>query len=318
MPLGSSTNDDEVILAAAVSAILGKTVVLKSNVSQLQLQQAIRLVCLFNQHVLSLAYAPVEMADKPYNEAFIKLNVKVFGTSTTFLCEIQPNATVDTLKQFIYERAGISCNEQNLTHRGQEIDDGHELSEYGIQNLSTIVVKSVRNFNIDDVLVLDASSWDRGYDYDFTNIDDKGKTFMRGGIQYRRPCGWKRHAINVAGKYKEEVWLGSKNCPGEWAVSYHGTGLNQAKSIAEAGFDLTRHKRFAHGRGIYSSPDINVAKAYAKPFIFNEQHYLVLLQNRVNPENVKKLDKVVTGIGEFWISPSDQDIRPYGVCIMKK
>ena len=183
MPVASSKNDDELILAAALSAILGKTIVLKSNVPQLQLQQAIRPVCLFNQHALSLAYAPVEIADTPDNEAFIKLNVKVRGTSTTFLCEIQTNATVDTLKPLIYKRAGIPCNEQILTHRGQEIDDGHELSEYGIQNLSTILVVRSRHVNADDILVLDESSWDRGYDYDFTNVDDKGKTFKRGGIR---------------------------------------------------------------------------------------------------------------------------------------
>jgi hypothetical protein len=44
-----------------------------------------------------------------------------------------------------------------------------------------------------------------------------------------------------------------------------------------------------HGPGIYSTPDINVAKRYAKSFIVNAQEYLVVLQNRVNPKNGGKI-----------------------------
>jgi hypothetical protein len=120
--------------------------------------------------------------------------------------------------------------------------------------------------NTDDLLVLDKDSLDQPYDYDFTNIDDKGKRFTRGGVEYRRSCGWKRYAIKVSGKYEDEVWLGSSDSPNEWPVSYHGTGRDAAKSIAQVGFDLTKHARHAHGRGIYSTPDINIAIGYAKSF----------------------------------------------------
>ena len=56
------------------------------------------------------------------------------------------------------------------------------------------------------------------YDYDFTNIKDKGKIFMR-GYEYKRPCCWKRYVLKVKGKYENDNWLGYKgksNNDNEW------------------------------------------------------------------------------------------------------
>jgi hypothetical protein len=60
-----------------------------------------------------------------------------------------------------------------------------------------------------------------------------------------------------------------------------------------------------------------VAVQYAGKIPFNGNTYLFVVQNRVNPKNVKKVDKAVTGMGEYWISPTDDDIRPYGFCVKK-
>ena len=167
------------------------------------------------------------------------------------------------------------------------------------------------------ISILDPSSVDPRYDYDFTNINDKNKEFMRVGIKYARPCGWKRYAIKVLDKFENTVWLGQNNNPGEWPVSYHGTGRNEAKTIAMDGFDLTKGKRFVFGYGVYSTPDIKVAEKYAKRFTYKNNQYLVVLQNRVNPQTLLKLSANQTGVGEYWISPSDKGIRPYGLCIRK-
>src|SRR5438045_9143373 len=43
----------------------------------------------------------------------------------------------------------------------------------------------------------------------------------------------------------------------------------------------------------------------------------VLFQNRVNPNNLVRLTKQETGVGEYWISPNSTDLRPYGICIKK-
>jgi hypothetical protein len=98
-------------------------------------------------------------------------------------------------------------------------------------------------------------------------------------------------------------------------VSYHGTSLNNGLSIAEEGFKLSKGTRFLHGKGIYSTPDIEVASLYAVEANVDGKTYKVVMQNRVNTKNVEKVPKAETGVGEYWISPTDDDIRPYGFCV---
>ena len=313
----SSTNNNEQILAAALSTILGKEILPESSVPQ-QSQQHISKVSLFDQHLTSFVYGKVGKDNTTNNDSFITLHITILATQKIFPCLIERDASVDKLKQIVYHKEGIKCNKQNLIYCGQEIDEGHLLSEYDIQDSGEIYVVRLRAMNANDILVLDSNSLDPHYDYDFTNIDDKGTRFTRGSVEYRRPCGWKRYAIKVAGKYENEVWLGSNNNPNEWPVSYHGTKHDAANSIAQAGYDLTKHKRFMYGRGVYSTPNINVAKAFATTFTVNAQQYYVVLQNRVNPKTLIKVNGDRSEGEDYWISPDAADIRPYGLCIMKK
>ena len=80
---------------------------------------------------------------------------------------------------------------------------------------------------------------------------------------------------------------------------------------------MCKGKRFLFGHGIYSTPDIKVATKYAKTFSHNGNNYRVVIQNRVNPNNLVKISKKETGVGEYWISPKETDLRPYGICIKK-
>ncbi|CAF0947254.1 unnamed protein product [Adineta steineri] len=312
-----STNNNEQLLAAALSTILGKEILSESNVPQ-QSQQHINKVSLFDQHLTSLVYGKVGIDDSTNDNLFITLHITILSNQKTFQCQIERSASVTKLKQIVYENEGITCDKQNLIYCGQEIDEGHLLSEYDIQDSGEIYVVRLRAMNSNDILVLDDNSRDKHYDYDFTNVDDKGKSFTRAGIEYRRPCGSIRFAIKVAGKFENEKWLGSNDGPDEWPVSYHGTRHDAAKSIAQTGFDLTKHKRFLFGRGVYSTPDINTAKMYAPTFTFNGEQYCIVFQNRVNPKTLIKIDGSKTKHGDYWISPSADDIRPYGYCIMKK
>src|SRR5581483_4442385 len=100
-------------------------------------------------------------------------------------------------------------------------------------------------------------------------------------------------------------------------VSYHGTANNNCKNIAEEGYLLCKGRRFAFGHGIYSSPDIDVAYRYAPRFSHEEENYRIVIQNRVNPKNMVRISKQETGIGEYWISPKQADLRPYGICLKK-
>ncbi|CAG8812190.1 14451_t:CDS:1, partial [Racocetra fulgida] len=129
------------------------------------------------------------------------------------------------------------------------------------------------------------------FDYDFTNIDDKNATFTRGNVLYQRPCGWRRFALKVSGKYDNgnDGWLGTD--ANAWPVSYHGTSKNNSKSISEEGFLLSKGLHFAYGHGIYSSPEMGVAQRFAKEFEYDGDKYLVVIQNRVNPVDLQKIPK---------------------------
>ena len=65
----------------------------------------------------------------------------------------------------------------------------------------------------------------------------------------------------------------------------------------------------SHSRGIYSTPQVAVAEQFATQFEVDGQKYLVLLQNRVNPA---ALQRVAVPGGEYLVSKTQNDIRPYG------
>ncbi|CAF1279214.1 unnamed protein product [Adineta ricciae] len=95
--------------------------------------------------------------------------------------------------------------------------------------------------------------------------------------------------------------------PAVWPVSYHGTGQHNALDIAEEDYKLSKHKRFLHGKGIYSSPAPKVAQQYATSF------------------DRKVIPKKETGVGTYRLTAADEDedieesefIRPYGLCLFK-
>jgi hypothetical protein len=201
----------------------------------------------------------------------------------------------------------------------------NQLNTPDVRELHKYLIAAITSSDSTKKITLPASLLDEPYHYDFTNISDKGVKFFRGESTYIRPCGWQRYAIKVKGKYPDDSWLEGKtpradqysSAEGEWAVSYHGTSLNNGLSIAEEGFKLSKGERFLYGKGIYSTPDIEVASLYARTVEVNGKNYKFVVQNRVNPKNVKKITKDITDVGEYWISPTENDIRPYGFCVKK-
>ncbi|KAM9770462.1 uncharacterized protein ACNS7B_010139 [Menidia menidia] len=130
------------------------------------------------------------------------------------------------------------------------------------------------------------------YDHDFTKLRDT-ETYRRGGEVYERPCGWYRFGLKVLNKYDGNEWLGNcyrstRSVPGEWPVSYHGTSKRGAEGIIEGFYKPGPGQ--VYGRGIYSTPYIAVAEAYAHHFTSQKdgKRYKVILQNRINPIYRKK------------------------------
>ncbi|CAD7702197.1 unnamed protein product [Ostreobium quekettii] len=75
----------------------------------------------------------------------------------------------------------------------------------------------------DEVVNLTQCSLGPEFDSDLANVRADGMTFHRDGEVYRRPCGWRRYALGLLGKYGDDVWLGlvgTRTCPAdnEWPV----------------------------------------------------------------------------------------------------
>jgi len=227
------------------------------------------------------------------------------------------NDKIENIKKKIQDIGVILINEQRLIYAGKQLEDDRTLTDYNITNQSTLhLVLRLRGGGIMEYHLSD-NLLDPKFDFDFTNVNDTGKTFMRGGIVYKRPCGWKRYALKVDDKYEDNKWLGcsgNSNNNTEWAVSYHGTKINCAETIAKEG--LKPGVRNYYGTGIYCSPNIYTAEKYAEVFTDpkTNKNYKIVFQNRVKPSSIVNCNSK-GGPDDYWYIEEKKNIRPYSICI---
>lgn len=262
------------------------------------------------------------------SESF-QVQVKSISTKKRIILNTQGEDTFAELKDKIESAENIPADRISLLCSGNHTDDDQTLASAGVGPESSIrMLVHMKGGEYH----LDLSQLDPAYDYDFT--DEKpvsGRSFKRGGYKYNRPYGWKRVALRVKGKYRDDKWLGlngfrTSDVSGEWPVSYHGTGKHEADSILENGFSPGR--RAAFGRGVYSSPSIEmVGVKYARSFRHTDGlMWQIAFQNRVNPArgHLKVIGKSTTYVGaDYWLSPKQDvnagviDVRPYGLLFRK-
>ena len=122
--------------------------------------------------------------------------------------EIQIDLLVDisihALKLIIQNQEGLDAQCQAIYKDDQELAND-EIIYYCLANWQNPLRMKVM---LSGPLALESSSLAPHFDYDFTDIVDTGKVFTRGNYPYERPCGCKRIALNVAGKYGyDDRWL---------------------------------------------------------------------------------------------------------------
>ena len=242
---------------------------------------------------------------------------------------VSGRSTIAEAKAVIAKNEGRPVDQFKLTYDGKQLEECRILKDYGITPTATISwVPCLPGGGPSLSYFFDPKEFDFKYDFDFTQKKDDGKTYMRGGFEYKRPYGWKRFGLKVKGKYEDDIWLGpdgirTEEAPGEWPVSYHGTNVSSAKKILETGFKPGPGAMY--GKGIYTSPSLEmVEKRYAQEFTHNEKTYKLVLQNRVNPDHLQVIPASKTLIGaDYWFfperdEPGKVDVRPYGVLIREK
>jgi hypothetical protein len=178
---------------------------------------------------------------------------------------------------------------------------------------------------------LQPTDFDPEFNVDYT--PNMPTPVQRGGLPYYLPIGWHRHALKVEDKYTDgNLWLGSDNVKGEWAVAFHGTQATSVKGIQQKGLlitkvDLMRTEAVEQRGEQFDKPGLYVAThctggahpQYTSTFNINStsektQKFRVVFQCRVKPDEYTIHSSPVAK-GEAWRFVDPNHIRPYGILV---
>jgi len=135
---------------------------------------------------------------------------------------------------------------------------------------------------------------------------------------------------DLCNPYKESIDIGLKNgCKyedgdikcvcndNESDISYHGTSINNIFRILKEGYKLSKCKRESYGKGIYSTPDINIALSYAPKYTpENGFEFKFVIKNHVKKSKCEIIPKEKNNEGaDSWIALDENNIHPIFVMV---
>src|SRR5436190_1465592 len=85
---------------------------------------------------------------------------------------------LNKIKKKIQVKKNITPDQQRLIFAGRKLKNGRTLSDYNIENLSTLHLVLRLKGSCLKALYLQSDHLAPRYDYDFTHRNDHGKTFM--------------------------------------------------------------------------------------------------------------------------------------------
>ncbi|GBC14474.2 hypothetical protein GLOIN_2v175987 [Rhizophagus irregularis DAOM 181602=DAOM 197198] len=267
------------LLAAALSAVTNNTIITYDDYVGKKIGENVLYSVLDQKSLHQSHLVGGKVPTLPPKEPEVYYGAQIFvqtltGKSITICVDFSD--TIYYVKEKIQDKEGIPLGQQKLIYAGMLLEDDCTLSDYKIKNESTLnLILRLRGGggpSSTTALYIQPDQLAPNFDYDFTKVNDNGRTFMRGNFEYKRPC------VND-----------------EWPVSYHGTARRNCKSIAEDGYLLY----------------IDVASEYAAKFTHEGDRYQIVFQNRINPTTLVRVSKEETGFGEYWISPNGKDLRPH-------
>ena len=168
--------------------------------------------------------------------------------------------------------------------------------------------------------------------------EERPKTI--GKQYYYPPYGWTCYEFNIYLKYDngDNSWMKMEGKDGEWAIAYHGVarnknneqifdaidsivknnlrqGVNQQYCLTE-NINVETQKLYPKcGKGVYVTPRISTAQAYAGILNIDGKGYFTVLQFRVNPLHLR----IAKGKTDYWICEGSRNgVRPYRLLIKEK
>ncbi|RHZ79828.1 hypothetical protein Glove_140g14 [Diversispora epigaea] len=252
--------------------------------------------------------------------------------------DLNDNTTIYELKKKIQNVQGVKPHLQRLVFNGQELFNINNLEFYNITMDSIIHLEIHLKDDYDTIKYinpdLDINYNEKHHNYhsqhhlDFKNL----KVCEWKEIKFITPIR-KFYVINEDKDFsvnddKERIIveiLRNKR-KRKWKFSFHGVAKNHhSHSIADDGYleskkyqkeyqKTHQFNNFSHG--IYTTPNIKLASLYAKTFTHNGIKFQMLFQNLVNSETLVKVPIYHKNV-EYWVTPSEFDIRLYSILIRK-